>query len=202
MVNYTIGATALLAITLGIATVNATEIEQQPHQNLRQQNDSNEVSTLSTTQQQKQRKVSYYRYGGNDAYVEKDDEEYSPFGGTYGSHHHKPKSPSNHADTDTDNSYQDKTNKPTHHHDVVKVGDAAHDKWTADGWESSKKWYSGGWDKKKQHDDDSWKCTHKPHKVRYTNKKCSHLVYTKVSLFYINMMLTYSSLSFRILLYY
>ena len=178
MVNYTIGATALLAITLGIATaVNATENVEQQHQNLRQQNDNNEESTSSTTQQQKQRKVSYYRYGGNnDAYLE-DDEEYSPFGGMYGSRHHKPKS-SNHADTD--NSYQDKTNKPAHHHDVVKVGDAAHDKWTADGWESSnKKWYSHGWDKKKHDDDDdSWKCTHKPHKVRHTKKECPHLVHT------------------------
>ena len=138
MVNYSISATSLLAITSSIATVNAAI--QQPN-NLRQ----SKQQDTSTTQEHQQRKLITLRYGDTE-----EDEYHGPStGGSYlpSGYDYEPAAPhSNHDKIDF----------------VKPVADAGHDQWTSDGWEkkhssSSSSWSSDGWGKKEHHDG-GWKC--------------------------------------------
>ena len=144
MVNYSISATSLLAITSGIATttlntVNAAKQEQQSN-NLRQSKQQD------TSTQEQQRKLITLRYGDTE------EEEY-----------HGPSAGSSYLPS----GYKYEPSAPHSNHDkldfVKPVADAGHDQWTSDGWEkkyssSSSKWSSDGWGKKEEHHDGSWKC--------------------------------------------
>ena len=157
MVNYSISATSLLAITSGIVTVNAAE--QQQSNNLRQSKQED------TSTQEQQRKLITLRYGDTE-----EEEYHGPStGGSYlpSGYNYEPSAPHHNADKI----------------DFVKpVADAGHDQWTSEGWEkkhssSSSKWSSDGWGKKEHHDGGAgWKCNSNLLKV--SENQCETLVHT------------------------
>ena len=157
MVNYSISATSLLAITSGIVTVNAAE--QQQSNNLRQSKQED------TSTQEQQRKLITLRYGDTE------EEEY-----------HGPSAGSSYLPS----GYNYEPSAPHSNHDklefVKPVADAGHDQWTSDGWEkkhssSSSKWSSDGWGKKEHHDGGAgWKCNSNLLKV--SENQCETLVHT------------------------
>jgi hypothetical protein len=155
MVNYSISATSLLAITSGIATVNAAE--QQQSNNLRQSKQED------TSTQEQQRKLITLRYGDTE-----EEEYHGPSAGSSylpSGYNYEPSAP-HHSDYDKI--------------DFIKpVADAGHDQWTSDGWEkkhssSSSKWSSDGWGKKEHHGGASWKCDSNLLKV--SENQCEHIL--------------------------